>query len=312
MGRDCGLADFHPPVRTGKMVGFYERRWSRSALWCQRLAIVTLFYFVIAVLLHRFGQVTTPQLFWLLGFGLLLLVVSLLLAVRGAIELWNEGRRGGRATVRGVVLCLLMLLPFGWAAYEVVRLPPVSDVSTDAENPPAFIEIGRLRAASGAQGMNPLAAYGPEYGEMIFAAYPRIGPRRYNAGAERVYASVRAIVADRGWTVVTVRGAPIAEPPAPELAPGSEEGEAAPPPAANEGIVPQAPLDIEIEAIATSMVFGFKNDVAIRILSEEEATLVDMRASARYGRHDFGSDARLIDGFLTDLDAALLGVAGEG
>jgi hypothetical protein len=41
-------------------------------------------------------------------------------------------------------------------------------------------------------------------------------------------------------------------------------------------------------------------------------TLVDMRVAVRHTAHDFGIGARLIEGFLADLDVELLGVAGEG
>ena len=69
---------------------------------------------------------------------------------------------------------------------------------------------------------------------------------------------------------------------------------------------------LEIEAVASSPVFGFKNDIAIQIVSEAEATLVDMRASSRFGAHDFGYNAKIIEKFLADLDTSLLGIAGEG
>lgn len=60
------------------------------------------------------------------------------------------------------------------------------------------------------------------------------------------------------------------------------------------------------------MIFGFRHDIIIKIQSEEEATLVDMRSASRFGAHDFGSNAAIIEDFLADLDTALLGIAGEG
>ncbi|MCB1430812.1 MAG: DUF1499 domain-containing protein, partial [Nitratireductor sp.] len=68
----------------------------------------------------------------------------------------------------------------------------------------------------------------------------------------------------------------------------------------------------EIEAEAASMIFGFRHDIVIKIQAEEESTLVDMRSSSRFGAHDFGSNAAIIENFLADLDTALLGIAGEG
>lgn len=290
------------------MGGYYERRWSRAALWCQRLALVAICYLIIAILLHRFGEVTTPQFFWLVAFGLALLVMSLLLGMRAIAELWSAGRRGGKATVRGILLSVLALLPFVWAGWLALRHPPLSDVATSAHAPPVFVEIARVRANGVAAGMNPLAAYEAGYGELVAAAYPAVASRRYNTGAERIYAAIRALLADRGWTLVVVRGAPQAEPPSAEDEPADRPR----PGASEEGIVAAAPVDIEIEAVASSLIFGFRTDVAIRIVTEAEATLVDMRSANRYGPHDLGSNARLITTFLGDLDRALAGLAGEG
>jgi len=39
---------------------------------------------------------------------------------------------------------------------------------------------------------------------------------------------------------------------------------------------------------------------------------VDVRSSSRLGNHDFGYNAKVIEDFLTQLDASLLGIAGEG
>lgn len=286
------------------MGGFYERRWSRAALWCQRLALVGIIYFALAIVLHRFGWVTTPQFFWLVAFGLLLLVASFALGIRAASELWYDGKRGGKATVRGIVLTIFMFLPFAWAGWLAVRYPPLSDISTDPEAPPAFVEIALMRATGAGAGMNRLAGYDPAYVELQSNAYPDIGSRRYNTGAERIFGAVRALIADRGWTVVSVRGAPQSEAET-DAAPAQGNG-------TDEGIVAQAPLNAEIEAVAASAVIGLRTDVAVRIVSEAESTLVDMRSANRYGPHDLGSNARLIQKFLADLDKALAGLAGEG
>ena len=73
-----------------------------------------------------------------------------------------------------------------------------------------------------------------------------------------------------------------------------------------------APDDIFIEILERTLIFGYENDVVIRIISEDQNTLVDVRSSSRWGRHDFGYNARLIESILTQLDTALLGIAGEG
>jgi uncharacterized protein (DUF1499 family) len=55
-----------------------------------------------------------------------------------------------------------------------------------------------------------------------------------------------------------------------------------------------------IEAVARTPVMGFREDVAIRIRAIERGARVDVRSASRYGSHDFGSNARRIERFLTE------------
>lgn len=292
------------------MTGYYERRTSRAAFWCQRIAAVCVPYFLIAILLHRFGKVTTPETFWLIAFGLLMLLTSLALAMRAVFDLWTRGDRGGGATIRGGLLALIMLAPFVWYAWLSVRHPVINDIATDPGSPPAFVEVAKLREAGRDMGMSQLADYDAAYADLVIASYPRVGSRRYNTGAARIYTAVRALISKRRWQVLAIRGLPDsgADTATGEDAPNAEaNGEQAETP-----LDPDAPLDIDIEAVAASRVFGFKSDVVIAIRSEAESTLVDMRSASRYGQHDFGANAAQIRKFLADLDAALIGIAGEG
>lgn len=276
-------------------------------------------YFAITILLHRFGKVTTPQAVWLNAFGLAMIVASLVLGVRAFLDLWNRGLRGGKATVRGVIVATMLLIPFLWFGYLAVEHPMLSDVSTNPYEPPPFITAQRMRQLDAENGLNQLATYDDAYAEILIAEYPRIGSRRYNAGPERVLASVRALLADRSWEITANRGVPEELPEAAGAGATNGEAPAAEKPAAEaEEIAPEldeappVPDNIVIEAVASTPVFGFRNDVVIQIVSEAEATLVDMRSSSRYGAHDFGYNAKIIEEFLSDLDASLIGIAGEG
>lgn len=308
------------------MTGFYERKWSSAARWCERIAMICLPYFALTILLHRFDKITTPQAIWLVAFGLAMIIASLFLGVRALLDLWNKGLRGGKATVRGVIVATLLLIPFIWHGYLAVEHPLLSDVSTNPYSPPQYLQAQKLRQENASAGMNQLADYTDAYAETLIADYPKLGSRRYNAGPERVLASVKALIADRSWTITATQGVPEDTPapqtPAPAVEGDPEAGDDAPAKpkagdAANGEVAdaedaPDLPANIEIEVVATSPVFGYKNDVVIQIVSEAEATLVDMRSSSRYGAHDFGYNARLIEKFMADLDTSLLGIAGEG
>ena len=287
------------------MPGYYEQRRSRAALWCARLASVSLPYFAIVILLHRFEKVATPQAYWLVGFGLMLILFALFLGARAIVDMWNHGYSGGRLTVRGLLIAILLLLPFAWFGYLAVLHPSINDVSTNPYSPPGFIRAANIRADQAAQGMNQLANYTPPYATLLIESYPKLASRRYNAGARRIYAAAAALITDRDWLVTGVTGLP-------DEANAPAEGEQETQPESEARLETAVPLDIHVEALARSMIFAFHYDVVLQIVSEEESTLVDMRVAARWGRHDFGANARIIEKFLADLDASLLGIAGEG
>jgi hypothetical protein len=198
----------------------------------------------------------------------------------------------------------------------------LADVATNPYAPPQF-RTSQLSTRNVAVGETPLARYDNDYADLLIASYPKVGSRRYDAGAERVLVAVRELMTKRSWNVVDIRGLPpvteAVDPPAPQ----ADEKDGKPDKKADAGNkespaetqLPEddaAPLNIEIEAVAWTLVMRFEHDIAINVISEAEATLVDMRSASRAGRHDFGGNARIIERFLADLDAALLGVAGEG
>ena len=59
----------------------------------------------------------------------------------------------------------------------------------------------------------------------------------------------------------------------------------------------------EIRAVATTMVFRFKDDVTITVQREANATVVNIRSRSRIGRGDLGANARRIRDFQSRLAA---------
>ena len=53
-----------------------------------------------------------------------------------------------------------------------------------------------------------------------------------------------------------------------------------------------------IEAVDTTAIMGFKDDVVIRINTNAEGTLVDLRSVSRVGVSDLGANAARIREFL--------------
>ena len=289
----------------------YADKTSLSALWCQRIAVFLLPYFAAVILLFRFSKVELSQLIALGGVGFILTIVALLLGLRAISLLWVKGYGGGTMAIAGLIIVLVILLPFMYFAFLGLRLPLANDVSTDAFNPPKYVQADLKRANASRSNINPVGSYDRDHALKIVAAYPKLQSRRYPAGPERVLEAVRAIVLANNWPVTGVRGIP-------EIGSNVEDDQELADNASEENTDNSVSDSLEVgedmylEFLERTPVFGFPNDVVVRIVNEDRNTRVDLRVSSRFGKHDLGYNARLIERFLFQLDTALLGIAGEG
>jgi len=69
-------------------------------------------------------------------------------------------------------------------------------------------------------------------------------------------------------------------------------------------IVAAVPEDGRIEATDTTMWFGFKDDIVIRITTDGTATRLDIRSMSRVGKSDLGKNAERIRAFLAKVKEA--------
>jgi uncharacterized protein (DUF1499 family) len=67
----------------------------------------------------------------------------------------------------------------------------------------------------------------------------------------------------------------------------------------------RGPGGTEIQAVARTRVFSFKDDVTIRIRRAGGMTKLSVRSRSRFGKWDFGQNARNIKEFLKELDQEL-------
>jgi uncharacterized protein (DUF1499 family) len=66
-------------------------------------------------------------------------------------------------------------------------------------------------------------------------------------------------------------------------------------------IVAAEPAEGRIEATDTSLLFGFKDDVVVRVKAEGAGSRVDARSVSRVGRSDFGVNAKRVRKFIAAL-----------
>ncbi len=292
------------------MAGFYERRISRAATWCFRLAIVAVPFFILTIFLHRTANITTVQAFWLISFGIGMVLASLVFGLRAAADLWEKGYKGGRATVNGIALSMLLLIPFGIQLVNALENPQLNDVSTDVINPPEYFsaQTDIVPTSSEAE------VYDDYVSREIVSNYPELVARRYGAPQERVIVSVLELLKRWDWNIVYSANLPKVEvleeksenQDDTKLAGDENEISKAAQAGENENIA-----DMVVQVRAKSFIMKLPSDIVIRLSPVNEGTLVDMRSSSQWGRHDFGSNAENISQFLEQLDILLAGLAGE-
>ena len=62
-----------------------------------------------------------------------------------------------------------------------------------------------------------------------------------------------------------------------------------------------APAEGRIEATATTLLFGFNDDVVIRVTPTPRGSRVDVRSESRIGHSDIGTNAKRVESFLDAL-----------
>ena len=296
----------------------YERPVSRAAYFARRMAIFACFLFAAAWGLHRFGSLSTPSFLAVAIAAVLFCAFAAYLAALGIGALWFRGARGGKASATALLFAALPLAAFAYGAANYVNLPPIYDISTDTSEPPGWLEepkadqswLGARRAVTAADRQAQVARWRDLTG------------RRYEGALDRVYTAARKVAVAQGLAIRLERGAPDF---ALQEIPDSE--------AAKEEAVPDAldyvpvpvprpadtspeddglpPGDPSIQGEQRTLIFGFRQDVVIRLKEELETTLVDVRVASRYGDRDLGAGVAYAERYLRALDAELLGIAGD-
>ncbi|PYE85324.1 DUF1499 domain-containing protein [Phyllobacterium leguminum] len=255
----------------------YERRKSRSAIWSLRLAVFSAVLFAFSTLGHHFEAIATPDFMLLAATVAALALLALALALKGFVNLWRNGDKGGMRSLWGSVIALGVLAPFAVTAYHAYVTPSLHDISTDLDTPPLFRGAFRRGAE-----MNPINDNLAPRAALQTAAYPQVTGRRYEGSPDRVLEAVLAVLKDKGWTVTGRFG------------------------------IPGEQMETTVEAVAHGLIPGFTSDVAIRLTDEDDTTYVDMRSVSRYGARDLGANARYVTDFMNALDEKLEGAPVEG
>jgi uncharacterized protein (DUF1499 family) len=243
-----------------------EEPVSQLALWTRRLALFALVTAALSILVLRSNLLEIGPALVAFGAALVFAGLAILMSFPAFVVIWRQGRSGLGAAITGLILALLLLAYPGYLGYRAIKLPPISDITTDPDNPPRFDALARARPA------DRVAYAGAAVAAQQRAAYSDIAPLQLSAPVKTAYDVTLALVAKRKWHIADARA------PAP------------------------ARRDAVIEATARTPIMGFREDVVIRITPTGEGSRVDMRSASRYGVSDIGANAARVRSLLEDID----------
>ena len=113
---------------------------------------------------------------------------------------------------------------------------------------------------------NPTDYPGAKTAALQHAAYPDLASLKLSLTPEHAFAQALSVAQAKGWTIVA-----------------------------------SVPAEGRIEATTSSLLYGFTDEVIVRVKAAEGGSLVDMRSRSRLGRVDRGVNARRIRAYLTAL-----------
>ncbi len=136
--------------------------------------------------------------------------------------------------------------------------PRIHDISTDLQDSPVFTAAQQQRGS----GSNSLDT-APETQALQAAAYPEVQTLRSALEYEVIFDKAVRVAMELGWEIYRQDR--------------------------NAGV---------IEAVDTTAIMGFKDDIVIRVRTSADGSLVDLRSVSRVGLGDLGANARRINSFI--------------
>lgn len=113
------------------MIVRYERPYSYAAHWARRIARIAFIVFLLSLLSHRFGPLTTPHFLALALIAGGLALLGVVLATIGLTRLWQVAAIGGTASVSALFYAAVPLGFLGYGAVQYLTRPALYEVSTD-------------------------------------------------------------------------------------------------------------------------------------------------------------------------------------
>jgi uncharacterized protein (DUF1499 family) len=245
---------------------FPDEPVSKVAIWSSRLGWFAFAVAVLSIIIVRSGLLEIVPALATFAAALVFAGLAILLAFAAFVVIWRQGLRGLGRGLLGLFLGLALLAYPAFLGSRALRLPEISDITTDTTNPPRFDVLARLRPRGRTDYPGQATA------ALQRTAYPDVVPLELDVPTKVAYDAALALVTKRKWNIVDTR--------APTLV-------------RRDGV---------IEAVARTPIMGFRDDVVIRVSPLGQGTRIDMRSASRFGNHDLGANASRIRSLLEDID----------
>jgi len=223
---------------------------------------------VISTLGYRFGFIHFRLSLLVFGLSLLVCMLVVLAGIFKLVVCLLKKQRFPIELAPLVLACALIpILTFYNVGAGAFGAAMIHDITTDMDNPPAFVFI---RPDDGFR-INSLIYPGEEFSAIQRSAYPDIKTFVTPLPPRRVFQ--KAVFAGRllSWEIIAKDFA-----------------------------------GLRYEAVAKTQLFGFIDDISVRVTPlADGGSAVDLRSMSRVGITDLGANAKRIRRFLAELEAAL-------
>ena len=197
------------------------------------------------------------------GFGLTLLLCLLVFVCSVFTLLWGLIKRNKAMILNALAGTAIAAAPVLASVFilgpEKLSAPPIHDISTDLEDPPVFTTARALRTAQ----ENSLDYEGVRVADIQRRAYPDIKPLLSNLAPAAALAQVVKTARYLHWRLLDVD-----------------------------------PVAGRLEASESTRIFGFTDDIAVRIRPRGSGSRIDIRSVSRVGVGDFGANADRVRRFI--------------
>ena len=230
-------------------------------IWLRNLAVASLLGLPIAILGWRLDLLSLNAVMLVV---LVSLLIALLVFVIGTFLGFKQKGNNSKGSKNAGITILISAIPMfaiGSLFISARDVPRIHNISTDVTDPPAFIKLKQGRSSE----YNSLDYDSDKLADIQRQAYPDVKTLMIDMTLAQAHDRALAVIDQLGWDLVS-----------------------------------DNQTQNIIEASQTSLLWGFTDDIVIRIRSDQndDQVMIDLRSVSRVGLSDLGANAKRIEKFL--------------